>query len=587
MLWLGIDRMGVCRDRHPRPTVGLPLGILPRGETICAHMVTQPPNSVFLLPNLMEDWRFQESPYSECGGLRAYAGAPLRLQDESGECVALGSLCTLVSLADWAVSDIVQCARARRQRERRRMVELISTVQRDMGNTFSEAYVLGTLRVAYPNAVITLQSSKAMHIELEGRSPVPPSLLEGGLWEDTEYIDDFITNSNNKELPTTQVVRAIDAPCDNMPGASLLIVATKDFQSIFDDVDSWFVHTCASMISQMWQKILLAEDMETKEKFPRGFSHQLRTHLHEILGSVELLTEELSSRDLGEISNLVPISSELTRVRHFLGPSLHLKTIRIASRDLNAIVNSMITLNRWADTAMRDRRYLVHSIHELEQGLADEVLKVFLGDTRYKAPNFSNKICRTFSWIYQIDVIYHQSWFTLQSNLPGSRVFSLKVTGAATGVTSEIFTHQISQHGTQSEWQTAMRSFYQLSHAHWINALSSIEDSFAVTDFGPELEQHFEGLSRLPSDRVVICLVPASQKAPCTERTPDNVVYVSGPFLTSVISSDLEEADKLLSKITTVTTQSLVVDDNAVNLHILEMYCSKRGFSYCSATDGL
>ncbi|OQD82567.1 hypothetical protein PENANT_c021G11273 [Penicillium antarcticum] len=463
-------------------------------------MVTQPPNSVFLLPNLMEDWRFQESPYSECGGLRAYAGAPLRLQDESGD------------LADWAVSDIVQCARARRQRERRRMVELISTVQRDMGNTFSEAYVLGTLRVAYPNAVITLQSSKAMHIELEGRSPVPPSLLEGGLWEDTEYIDDFITNSNNKELPTTQVVRAIDAPCDNMPGASLLIVATKDFQSIFDDVDSWFVHTCASMISQMWQKILLAEDMETKEKFPRGFSHQLRTHLHEILGSVELLTEELSSRDLGEISNLVPISSELTRVRHFLGPSLHLKTIRIASRDLNAIVNSMITLNRWADTAMRDRRYLVHSIHELEQGLADEVLK---------------------------------------SNLPGSRVFSLKVTGAATGVTSEIFTHQISQHGTQSEWQTAMRSFYQLSHAHWINALSSIEDSFAVTDFGPELEQHFEGLSRLPSDRVVICLVPASQKAPCTERTPDNVVYVSGPFLTSVISSDLEEADKLLSKITT------------------------------------
>lgn len=66
---------------------------------------------------MMEDWRFRESPYVESGGLKAYAGAPLRLQNESGECVALGSLCvasrtsqepltrlqqqTLARLADW------------------------------------------------------------------------------------------------------------------------------------------------------------------------------------------------------------------------------------------------------------------------------------------------------------------------------------------------------------------------------------------------------------------------------------------------------------------------------------------------------
>jgi GAF domain-containing protein len=58
-------------------TVGVALGSLPRGETLCAHTVTQPPNSVFLLPNMMEDWRFRDSPYVESGGLRAYAGAPL------------------------------------------------------------------------------------------------------------------------------------------------------------------------------------------------------------------------------------------------------------------------------------------------------------------------------------------------------------------------------------------------------------------------------------------------------------------------------------------------------------------------------
>src|SRR5271168_4003661 len=97
---------------------------------------------------MMEDWRFQESPYVESGGLRAYAGAPLRLQNEFGDCVGIGSLCvasstsqepltkpqqdTLACLADWVVSDIVQCARARRQRERHRMSELISKAQGEM-----------------------------------------------------------------------------------------------------------------------------------------------------------------------------------------------------------------------------------------------------------------------------------------------------------------------------------------------------------------------------------------------------------------------------------------------------------------------
>src|SRR3569833_793933 len=97
---------------------------------------------------MMEDWRFRESPYVELGGLMAYAGVPLRLQNESGDCVGLGTLCvasstsqeplskiqqqTLTRLADCVVSDIFQCARARRQQERHRMSELVSTAQREI-----------------------------------------------------------------------------------------------------------------------------------------------------------------------------------------------------------------------------------------------------------------------------------------------------------------------------------------------------------------------------------------------------------------------------------------------------------------------
>jgi signal transduction histidine kinase/ActR/RegA family two-component response regulator len=724
----------------------------------------------------MEDWRFQKSPYLECGGLRAYAGAPLRLQDESGECVALGSLCvasstseetltkaqqqTLVRLADWVVSDIVQYARARRQRERRRLTELISTVQRDMDDANSEEPILRILRIAYPDTLIALQSSKSTHTELEGRSPIQTSLLESGLWEDTDYIDDFITNSNNQELPSTRVVRVVAAPCDNVSGSSLLTVASKDFKLIFDDIDYWFVHTCAGMISQMWQKRLLAEVLKTKEKFLRGFSHQLRTPLHGIMGSVELLTEDLGSRDLGE----VPISAETSQTITSLGPSLHLNTIRTASRDLNAIINSMITLNRWADTAMRDRCYLDHSIEDLEKGLADEVMKIFCGDTRYKASIIFNHDLSMYCSRLRTDIcLLRDSLLPLIVNAiqsasegvvvvsvskpPGGKslVVDVKDTGrgihsdhqqrifepyekvgihspgAGLGLTlatqfatllhgsvelrSSIINHgshfratfrEIEYLGSTSPVQPPVSQlkhlpsrFYNMAvgtnrrllcniFARYLihigfNDSNRVEDSFAVLDLVSDVEQHRAELSRIPSTQVAICLVPASQKPPCTKSTPDNVVYVSGPFLTSTMNRALEEADKLLWKIqyspesilqnletspklasirqSQITTQvvmprnvshspkgwpahpqqtsvnsrlsttsslqdkdhsqvdplsdtretlppsiplrrppqptALLIDDNAINLRILEMYCTKRGLSYCCAADGL
>ncbi|KAK9848456.1 hypothetical protein MYU51_016689 [Penicillium brevicompactum] len=378
-------------------TVGLQLGILPRGETICAHTVTQP-------PNLMEDWRFEESPYLESGGLRGYAGAPLRLQHKTGECVNLGTLCvasstkeepltrsqqmTLVRLADWIVSDIVKCARARRQQERQRMTELIATAQDETNDIVSEKPVLSILRIMYSDAVISIQPSNATHIQLEGQDRIPISEFEHGLWEDTEFIDDFIENANNREFPSTRAVRALSAHCENISGQCLLVVATKNFQLVFDDIDSWFVQTCAGMITKMWHKHILAEVMETKEKFLRGFSHQLRTPLHGIIGSVELLAEELGMSDLTTGSNSGSHLTTLSTSLNSSGSSAHLNIIKTAGRDLVSIVNSMITLNRWADIALRDRQHSTHTIFELENGLANEILKEISGDKRYTASVF-------------------------------------------------------------------------------------------------------------------------------------------------------------------------------------------------------
>ncbi|KAL5390029.1 hypothetical protein DPSP01_002085 [Paraphaeosphaeria sporulosa] len=387
-------------------TIGLPLAILPRGETICAHTVAQPPGSVFLLPNMLEDWRFAHSPYVESGGLQAYAGAPLRLQNEHGQTACLGSICVassapqaplprtlqaaLARLGDWVVSDIVNLTRARRQRVRSRMVDLIAAAQAETKDALSEQPAMRALRDIYPDAVIKLQSSKAGHVEVEGHGPVPLSNISTGLWEDIEHIDRFIAESNHLEPPTDHVIRVIAAQCETVSGQSFLTVGTKDFRLVFDDIDAWFVQKCAGIISDMWNKRLLAEVMLAKEKFLRGFCHQLRTPIHGILGSVELLAEQLKLQKLDEAgSEVSALHTEAAAANSSVitdgGSSIYLDTIKSAGRDLISIINNMITLNRWADIAKKDRQYEDHTLYDLETRLWNEIVGANDGDTHFSA----------------------------------------------------------------------------------------------------------------------------------------------------------------------------------------------------------
>ncbi|KAI1324793.1 histidine kinase HHK3 [Xylariaceae sp. FL0255] len=382
-------------------TIGVPLAILPRGETLCAHTVVQPPGSVLLMPNMKEDWRFQQSPYVEKGGLVAYAGVPLRLQNDAGDVVGLGSLCvcstqgrppltksqqnTLTRVADWVVSDVIQCTRARRQRERQRMTQLLATAQEKMDAATDEESVFQLLQTTYPNADISLQPLSACSIVVDGRDPIPIADLDNGMWEDTAFLDDFIANSNYQDLPRDRTARLLSARCDSVSGRSLLIVATKDFRSVFDDIDSWFIQACAMLCSQIWNKRLLAEAMKTKEKFLRGFSHQLRTPIHGILGSAELLAEELRSQHLHEEADRMTKMLESFAKPKYGDHSVYLDTIKTSGRDLISIVNNMINLNKWVDVAMKDRFYTSCTVEQLQLDLAHELSKAAAGDARYTA----------------------------------------------------------------------------------------------------------------------------------------------------------------------------------------------------------
>ncbi|KAG6272382.1 hypothetical protein E4U47_002549 [Claviceps purpurea] len=657
-------------------TVGLPLAIMPRGETICAHAVSEPHGSVFLLPSLLEDWRFRESPHVETGGLRAYAGVPLRLQNESGDTFCIGSLCvcsntskqpltrlqqqTLARLADWVVSDIVQCARARRQRDRRHMVELIAAAQLDAKDSMSQEPVLNILQATYGDAAISLQSAGATHIQVEGRDPIPLAEIKNGLWEDVGYLDDFIAKSNQQEFPSTRVVRVMAVLCETASGPTLLVVASKDFRLVFDDIDSWFIQTCANMVSRVWHKHLLAEVMRAKERFLRGISHQLRTPIHGILGSVDLLAEELMSvRKLHESEQalLPPTASVVAPAAS--GHMVYLDAIKSAGRDLMSIVNSMVTLNRWADAAVMDREHTVRTFYDLQAALVTEIDKATLEETRYKPatiffnqshppdcdslrtdlgllresllPLIINAIQNTPAGIVMISMSFRvdSREFVVDIEDTGcgihpedqERIFEPYEksgeysTGAGLGLTLAskfakllcgsvaliksavnhgshfrvVFQEVDFVHSSASRQPTLLTarlssvpsSFHVMSNSKgktdlcdffsrylvdygFEESTAANNDSLTLFEYEDDWEQHRLSVSRVPPDQVAICLMPTSEADTLQNITPsNNVMYLKGPFCSSIMAKTLQDLDGRLVKMRLFSSPHLLKGDTS------------------------
>ncbi|KAH6633410.1 putative histidine kinase-like protein HHK3p [Boeremia exigua] len=385
-------------------TVGLPLAVLPRRESTCAHTVNQPPGAIFTVLNMIDDWRFRESPHVEVGGLRAYAGAPLRFETEYGEHVAFGSLCvasnsvqeplskeqqrSLARLADWIVSDIVQAHRVRRQRERRHLLDLLTELQRLLATDQNlEEAVTNMLHQVYPGSLVKIIVAPNDVLHLGDGTSVPTQYIEHGLWEDSDYFDYIIEQLNHQEPVAPKSIRIVTSQCASRQIPTYLVVGTKDFRNVYDDIDTWFVQMCATSLCRYWQNQALKEALQAKETFLRGITHQLRTPIHGILGSVDLLTEELKSRNiLSATVESTPDGTPSDEQLSALDPYAYIKTIRSSAKELISTVNSLIKLNQWADVAEAQRVVAAHKIEDIEVALLNE-LTLFLPDDASVRPS--------------------------------------------------------------------------------------------------------------------------------------------------------------------------------------------------------
>lgn len=696
-------------------TAGLPLAILPRRESTCSHTINQPPGSVFMLPNMASDWRFKGSPHVEQGGLRSYAGAQLRCKADTGEEIALGSLCiasnderpplsqmqqeSLVRFADMMAGEVVSRAREARRRQRHIMAELIAEAHQYTQPDDVRAHVLTIMARIYPDATIEIQDARGNDtIYLPNHPPVDHADFQDGLWEDTGLIETLIVTQNFTKLVVNSTVRAIAHPCQTLPTTRYLLLASTNIQYVFDDVDSWFVERCATLMAKTIQETRLREALTAKETFLRGITHQLRTPIHGVLGSCELLFEELASRNM------------LASGTSGLNPSSVLTAIRDSGRELMSTVNNMLKLNRWAETGGSAQPASLLSLNHIEAEIIYEVHQsipehelsqisvmfenrlgsddsMIVMDLSLLKECLQALIQNALSYTDRGAVIilikaspdYSRLTFDIKDTGRGipledqERIFeayekvdthtrgaglgltlSAKIANAMNGSVTLVSSEQgTPNHGSlfrvefrdpgfacpimrptpfEAKLKDIPKSFHvvpaksqrpelvlhfasYLEHRGFKDA-DKPEGSLIIVTYTPDADEFRRSIASIDPRQAAVCLVPAGATTDKLHGAHE-VRFFVGPFLTSRLEEITTELDAVYKRLNsdpeagetasglanpddahrTAGSESgldpadavpvaLLVDDNAVNLRIMRMYCEKRKIKYFTAVDG-
>ena len=669
-----------------------------------------------MLPDLANDWRFSQQPCVAQSGLRSYAGAQLRCKAPTGEDIALGSLCVasktkqpplspsqqnaLVRFADLISADIVSHSREERRRKRHDMARRLAECQTD-DHENGETHVLDLLREVFPTASVCIHESSDGTISLPNHAPIYDIDVTDGLWEDSEFIDELIMTQNHHKLETSHTVRAIIYPCQTYPVNKYLVVSSKGVQLVFDDVDAHFVEKCAAILTKIIHEASLRDALRAKDRFLRGITHQLRTPIHGILNSCDLLAEELSRRLL-EGGFEEPGTS----------PSSIINTIRDSGRELMSTVNNMLKLNRLihhAEIGVSQKAFGLQSLNHIEADIIYEVQQAIPGNELPDIPILfenhltsddslatmdlsllkdciqslvlnaliytnkgavvivisapSDRSCltvdvldtgcgiaradqtRIFEAFEKVDACSrgaglgltlaakiaalldgnlhlvassqepdgHGSHFRAEFHRPG---FACPITripqlGVLLQNIPRTF-HVIRAPGQRPELVSHFASY--LEHQGFTQ-VDKREASFAVVTYTPDTNAFQQLIEAVDPKHISICLTSAGSVQ--GQGYGDRVRFFSGPFLSARLQEIVKEVDQayqhlnsevssadattlqvskddiyMISELEidspqiTVDPIALLVDDNAVNLSILRMYCEKRHIPYTTAVNG-
>jgi signal transduction histidine kinase len=208
----------------------------------------------------------------------------------------------------------------------------------------------GILQASFPGCHISFKDCPNGTIVLRGDKIVPLAEFQNYLWEDTARIEHAIQYYNH--LPSlhqndSETVRAIAVKLSSS-SSRYIVVESSQIKHVFDDIDSAFVHSTALVISNTLQAARLAAAIDAKKRFLRGISHELRTPIHAILSTCELLLEEAraQNRVLASDNFAEPATRAADYAERLTQAMLTLSVIDASGRNLLATVNNLLNFDR-------------------------------------------------------------------------------------------------------------------------------------------------------------------------------------------------------------------------------------------------
>lgn len=592
--------------------INLPIALLPRRESPCSHTINQDPGSVFSIPNMAEDWRFKQSPHVAIGGLRSYAGTQLLIKTDTGEEVALGSLCiasktvqkplnqeqkaSLVRFAEMVTSELVSTLRQSRTREKEKKLELLMGLkgEKDVSEADFKARLIELIKSFYPEASVSIQTSHDHVLNLGEGVKINFSTVKSGLWEDTRLIYELIKTGNHAKLKSSQAARAIVSKCGSFN--VFVVVASCDVHHVFDDYDSWFIEACGQVMTDLIHRQDLQEALLAKDAFLRGITHQLRTPIHGMLASSELLGEVLASPNMSIVDGL--------ELQQFIRESAltHLGTIQASGSQLMATVNDLLKFNSWSRNKADDLKPTSYDLHDIEKDVLDRFHEsmsepanadVLVSFEVRLAPGRDMVMIDTS--ILQ-DVLQPLIVNALQattcgsitvkvSTEPGSSKLQFDVVDTGPGIppADRIRIFQPFEKGSIHANGVGLGLTLAVKAAHLLGGTVRLVSS--EVGVGSHFQVELSGLTFKTKDtstEAQLGIRRTSQDTATSEPQSNGVSTKSNPVPSlSPLSIDPQIPPK-----GPLAPRALLVDDNAINLKVLRMYCEKRAIPYLLATNG-
>lgn len=369
-----------------------------KNESFCGHTITNKKHSLFV-KDVYKDWRFKNNPCVKTLNLGSYFGKAFQVEDQNHKQHAVGSLCFSDSEAkddisetqkkqmDYLIEIIELCLKQwlleKKNNVKQQMNQTIQLIDKTLFEKMShrdfeifnnDAYselehdIIQKIKKIYDNrfddqsdniTLFFIEWNSLSQWSIENNVKLQTQCKQCNIIFDTEKTT-FLVASGYMNLQSNEdQTYSMEMTDDSFTQNRVLICQGLFDRIVFDQDDLDFATSLVNCLNFYRQCLLVCKMNRQKTKFISGFSHCLRTPLHGLLGTIELMKLEYELEDVNSKTANAEVSSfsettnatGTTSLSH--GMSFQIDIIEKCGKTVENLVNNLIDFYQYDNPFLR------------------------------------------------------------------------------------------------------------------------------------------------------------------------------------------------------------------------------------------